>query len=123
VSVEDRRGKRTGVTMSLLHAASGPAPTGGPRHIGARQRRRSTRALLATVPIAIVSSLAMTLNLITPAQAVAPENRDWRIRPPIRRGGRAVALHRRLRRHGQRYRRPLRALDGQRARAQRPELE
>jgi LysM repeat protein len=36
------------------------------------------------VPIAIVSSLAMTLNLITPAQAVAPEKRDSsRPRPKV----------------------------------------
>ncbi|NEN06082.1 LysM peptidoglycan-binding domain-containing protein [Diaminobutyricibacter tongyongensis] len=32
-----------------------------------------SRAVLATVPIAIASSLAMTLTLITPAQAAAPD--------------------------------------------------
>ncbi|MEN0085285.1 MAG: LysM peptidoglycan-binding domain-containing protein [Leifsonia sp.] len=32
------------------------------------------RAALGTVPIAVASSLAMTLNLVTPAQAAAPED-------------------------------------------------
>lgn len=34
------------------------------------------RAALGTVPIAVASSLAMTLNLVTPAQAAAPDETD-----------------------------------------------
>ncbi len=63
--------------MSVLRAASGRKEHAeGPRHIGGRAHRRSARAVLVTVPIAIVSSLAMTLNLITPAQAAAPVKRE-----------------------------------------------
>jgi LysM repeat protein len=69
--------------MSPLHAASdqprkngNAEPSEGPRHTAARRGHRSARAVLATVPIAIVSSLAMTLSLITPAQASAPVKRE-----------------------------------------------
>lgn len=39
----------------------------------ARPSRRAARSVFATMPIAIASSVAVTLNLITPANAAAPE--------------------------------------------------
>jgi LysM repeat protein len=38
-------------------------------HAAERAHRRSARSVLATMPIALASSVAITLNLITPAQA------------------------------------------------------
>ena len=42
------------------------------RHLPERTHRWSARSVLVTVPIAIASSLAMTLSLVTPAQAATP---------------------------------------------------
>lgn len=46
---------------------SGTAPERG---------RHWTRAVLGTVPIAVASSIAVTLNLVTPAQAAAPQTAE-----------------------------------------------
>ncbi|MFF1879357.1 LysM peptidoglycan-binding domain-containing protein [Leifsonia sp. NPDC058230] len=48
------------------------AVNGSARHLPERTHRWSARSVLVTVPIAIASSLAMTLNLVTPAQAATP---------------------------------------------------
>jgi LysM repeat protein len=42
------------------------------RHLPERSHRWSARSVLVTVPIAIASSLAITLNLVVPAQAATP---------------------------------------------------
>ncbi|MDQ1587343.1 MAG: hypothetical protein QOJ77_508 [Microbacteriaceae bacterium] len=52
----------------------------GPRHLARRPHRRFVRGSLATVPIVLVSSIAMSLNLVSPAQAAQPVKRVDRVK-------------------------------------------
>ncbi|WP_223690842.1 LysM peptidoglycan-binding domain-containing protein [Leifsonia poae] len=46
------------------------------RHRPEQPARRTARSVLATVPLAIASSIAITLSLVSPAQATTPPHRD-----------------------------------------------
>ncbi|MDQ1609880.1 MAG: hypothetical protein QOE16_2612 [Microbacteriaceae bacterium] len=65
------------MSFTGLHAAGIAAQPScdGPRHLAPRPHRRLTRGGLATVPIVLVSSIAISLNLVTPAQAAQPVRR------------------------------------------------
>jgi LysM repeat protein len=65
------------MSFTGLHAAGIAAQPScdGPRHLAPRPHRRLTRGGLATVPIVLVSSIAISLNLVTPAQAAQPVKR------------------------------------------------
>jgi LysM repeat protein len=65
------------MSFTGLHAAGIAAQPScdGPRHLAPRPHRRLTRSSLATVPVVLVSSIAISLNLVTPAQAAQPVRR------------------------------------------------